>query len=120
MVKLKHRKEISDLVSLVVLTLKEEYKNLDINDLKTDYELIICVAKLIEKKISKDKCVSKSTARRIDKADLLRCVFQALYEDLTESDLSHINKGLEFCIDQKIIGQDSLFLKLYRLFLRLL
>jgi hypothetical protein len=75
MVKLKHRKEISDLVSLVVLTLKEEYKNLDINDLKTDYELIIYVAKLIEKKI-KDKFVSKSTARRLNKADLLRCVFK--------------------------------------------
>jgi hypothetical protein len=102
-----------------VLTLKEEYKNLDINDLKTDYELIICVAKLIEKKI-KDKSVSKSTARRLDKADLLKCVFQSLFEDITDSDMAHINKGLEFCIDQKIIGQDSLFLKLYRLFLRLL
>jgi hypothetical protein len=120
MVELKVLRETADLTALIVLSLKDEYKNLNLDDLKHDYNLIIRVAQLITDKMKDKKVVSRSTSRRIDKNELLMNVFTTLFKDLSEDDITHINQGLTFCIDNKIIGKESFFAKILRLCLKFL
>ena len=116
--KLQFQKQISDVVCLLVLELKEEYKNLNIDDLKQSHDLILQVMEKIDKRIE-DKTLSKKTVNKVDKNDLVVQIFKGLFPDLSGNDIVFIEETIEFIINNKLI-KSNFFFKCLKLLVKLL
>lgn len=107
---LRHKKEIADLCSLIVLDLKDEYKNLDISELRKSHDLVHQVMEKIEEAVV-SKQISKETLKKIDKNDLVIQIFQGLFPDLSDDDCNSIKNTIEFVINNKLLKNPNFFLK---------
>ena len=105
---IKLKKEIADSVNLIILRLKEEYKNLDINDLSKSNDLVLQVMELVEE-LSNKGDLSKKTVKSLNKNELVVQIFQSLFPDLVAEDLGHIEEMMQFIINSKLLKHSGLW-----------
>lgn len=99
--------EYSRLVALLVEKIKEEFKNLDLNEVKKDaINLIIFVADLVEYSIQ-EKLMSKKVSKKINKNELVIDVVKCLFPSLTEAEIIQFQNLLQFAIDSKLIKKNN-------------
>jgi hypothetical protein len=107
--KLRKSKEISDMVSLITLLVKEEFKHLDLKDYKVHNDLVLFIMSHVEEK---SQGLSKKTRKSIDKNELVALIFREIYgEDITDEDLRRISDAIEFILDRKLIKVTSWVVK---------
>jgi hypothetical protein len=111
---LRYISDVSQLVGLVVLQIKEEFKNVDLNKIKQDNELIVFTMNLIEAGIIVDKIISKKLIQKLDKNKLVLDIFEAMFETITDDDKIYIEKQIQFILNNKLLRSNNLFLRLFR------
>ena len=114
---LKVKKETADLISLILLEIKDEFRNLDINDLKKSHDLVLHVCEIIELKI-KNKTISKRTSKKLNKNQIVLLIFEELYKNkLNDEDINYITETIEFCINKKLINKRNFFSRILKIVL---
>jgi hypothetical protein len=99
--KLRKEKEIADMVCLIVLQVKEEFKNLSLDSHRGNNDLLMYIMNHVEER-SAD--LSKATVKSLDKNDLVLSIYKELYgRDATEQEIAAINDNIEFIITNKLV-----------------
>ena len=99
--------EYSRLVCLLVEKIKEQFKNLDLQEVKKDsINLIIFIADLVEFSIQ-EKLMSKKVSKKINKNELVIDVVKCLFPQLTEPEIVQFQNMLQFAIDSKLIRKKN-------------
>jgi hypothetical protein len=111
---LRYISDVSQLVGLVVLQIKGEFKNVDLNKIKQDNELIVFTMNLIEAGIIVDKIISKKLIQKLDKNKLVIDIFEAMFETITEDDKIYIEKQIQFILNNKLLRNNNFFLRFFR------
>jgi hypothetical protein len=101
--KLRKQNEVANLVSLVTLGIKEEFKNLRLSEHKLNNDLLLFIMNDVEDKC--ETCLSKKTRKAIDKNELVILIYKEIFDDnqVSDQDIANINANMEFIIDSKLI-----------------
>jgi Zn-finger domain-containing protein len=85
---LRYISDVSNLVALIVLRIKEEFKNIDLVSLKKNNELLVFIMELIE------------------------CgVIQVMFGTLTEEDIKDIDNKIQFILNNKVLRRSNFFFR---------
>jgi len=103
--------QLANLISFIVLEVKDQFKNLSLTDLKQDINLVLFVAEKVEAYCKDNKTISASTLASIDKNDLVVQVFIALFPDLSDSEKTFVQNTLEFIISSNLIQTTESIIK---------
>jgi hypothetical protein len=106
---LRYVSDISNLVALIVLQIKQEFKNIELERVKTNNELIVFIMELIEAGIVQDKVISKRLIGKLDKNKLVLDIFEAMFESITEEDKRQIEDKIQFILDNKVLRRNNFF-----------
>lgn len=95
--------EYSKLVALLVEKIREEFKNMDLNEIKKDsINLIVFIAELVELSID-EKLMSKKVSKKVNKNELVLDIVKCLFPNLSEQEIVQFQNMLQFAIDSKLI-----------------
>lgn len=95
----------SNLLSLLVQKIKEEFKNVDLEVVRKDsINLIIFICDLINVAVQ-EKLIDKKIYKKIDHNQLVMDILKVLYPSLQDDELTRLKSVLEFCIDAKLINK---------------
>ena len=95
--------EYSKIVALLVDKIREEFKNMDLNEIKKDsINLIVFIAELVELSID-EKLMSKKVSKKVNKNELVLDIVKCLFPNLSEQEIVQFQNMLQFCIDSKLI-----------------
>ena len=98
------KKQSSDVVSFLVLQIKENFKNLDLDlHVRDDPELVVFLMGAINEICSDTSTVDKKIKERIDKTELLIQVVGCVWPDLTEDELERIKQLITFASENKMV-----------------
>jgi hypothetical protein len=111
---LRYISDVSNLVALIVLKIKEKYGNVDIATIKKNKQLIVFIMELIEAGVIQDKLISKKLVDKLDKNKLVVDIFEATFGNLTEDDMKQIEDDIQFILNNKLIPKKSFFFRLLR------
>jgi hypothetical protein len=100
---LRYISDVSNLVSLIVLQIKDNFKNVDLEKLRRNGGLVKFVMELIEAGIIVDKVISKKLIAKLDKNKLVIDIFEALFESITEDEKREIGDKIQTFLDAGII-----------------
>jgi 6-phosphogluconate dehydrogenase (decarboxylating) len=100
---LRYISDVSNLVSLIVLQIKDNFKNVDLEKLRRNGGLVKFVMELIEAGIIVDKVISKKLIAKLDKNKLVIDIFEALFESITEDEKREIEDKIQTFLDAGII-----------------
>jgi 6-phosphogluconate dehydrogenase len=100
---LKYVSDVSNLVSLIVLKIKDEFKNTELDKVKKNQELIQFIMQLVESGIVEDKIISKKLIQKLDKNQLVIDIFEAMFESITEEDKREIEDKMQFIINNRLL-----------------
>jgi hypothetical protein len=100
---LRYISDVSNLVSLIVLQIKDNFKNVDLEKLRRNGGLVKFVMELIEAGIIVDKVLSKKLIAKLDKNKLVIDIFEALFESITEDEKREIGDKIQTFLDAGII-----------------
>lgn len=103
--------DVSNLVGLIVLKIKEDYKNIDINSIKKNSELIFYIMRLIDAGAIDDRIISKKLINKLDKNKLVMDIFEALYGKLSPEDIADIEDKISLAINHKIVQRRNFFFR---------
>jgi hypothetical protein len=106
---LRYVSDISNLVALIVLQIKQEFKNIELEKVKTNNELIVFIMELIEAGIVQDKVISKKLIIKLDKNRLVLDIFEAMFESISEEDKRQIEDKIQFILDNKVLRRNIFF-----------
>ncbi len=97
------KKQIADLVSKIVIEVKSEFNNLNIEDLKSDINLVLFVMEKIEDYCSDKNNIDPTTASKIDKNDLVVRIFITLFPNLNDTEKTIIQDSMNFIISSGLL-----------------
>lgn len=105
---LKKRKEISDMVALINLEVKENFKNIKLEDCKLSNDLLLFIMHQVELKC---KDLSRKTLKSLDKNEIVRLIYIELFEKLSPEDETFVENSIEFIITNKLIAVNNWVIK---------
>jgi Asp-tRNA(Asn)/Glu-tRNA(Gln) amidotransferase B subunit len=111
---LRYISDVSNLVALIVLKIKDEFKNIELEKVKKNNELIVFIMELVEAGIIQDKIISKKLIAKLDKNKLVLDIFEAMFSSLTEDDKSEIEDKIQFILNNKVLRRNSFFFRFLR------
>ena len=94
---LKKKKQTADIISLIVMEFKDEFKNLSIDTLKNDYKTLELLIKTIDSKFSDPKLYDPSNGE-IDKNDILAQLLKSIFPDLSDSEIAEFEKATSYIV----------------------
>jgi hypothetical protein len=100
---LKLKKQIADIISVIVLEFKEKFKNLDLSDIKNDSLSILWIMEQIEEKSNDRTLISSSNSKKIDKNIIVLQIVKILFPDIKDDEIKTINGIIELVIGSKYI-----------------
>lgn len=101
------KKQIADIASLAVLEFKEQFKNLDLELVKSDYHYIIYIMNFIEKKCNDPTLMSAENRKNVDKKEILNGIIKGIYPNITEDELKVIDAIIGLVISQGLVKIES-------------
>lgn len=103
--------EYSKLVAMLSEKVREEFKNLDLQDVKKDaINLILFIADLAQCAYQ-EQVVNKKVSKKLNKNELVIDVVKCLFPSLTESEIIQFQNMLQFAIDSKLIKKKGFMAK---------
>ena len=84
---LKKKKQTADIISLITMEFRDEFKNLSIDILKNDYKTLELLIQSIDLKFSDPKLYDPSNGE-IDKNDILAQLLKSIFPNLSDSEIA--------------------------------
>lgn len=106
---LKNKKAVDDIVNIIINKIKADL-NVDVN-MKNSMELLTLVVTLIENLIDNK---NKSDKKKVNKLNVLHDIYNKLFGNLTQQDLTLINQNIEYLLDNKLIKKYSFLKRVYK------
>lgn len=97
------KKQIADIVSLIVLDFKEQFKNLDLESVKNDYHHIQYLMEQIEKKLEDKSLFDPKNLKDIDKNDLVIQIIKGIYPEISDLEIQVINNVISLIISNGLL-----------------
>lgn len=101
------KKQIADIVSLAILEFKEQFKNLDLEDVKNDYHYIIYLANFIEKLCNDKSLMSAENKAMLDKNEILLGIIKGIYPQINNDEIKVIEGLIGIILSQKLIKKPN-------------
>jgi DNA phosphorothioation-dependent restriction protein DptG len=106
---LKNKKAVDDIVNIIINKIKADL-TVD-NNLKSSMELLTLVVTLIENLIDNH---NKPDKKKVNKLNVLHDIYNKLFGNLTQQDLTLINQNIEYLLDNKLIKKYSFLKRVYK------
>jgi hypothetical protein len=106
---LRYISDISNLVALIVLRVKEEFKHIEIDKVKANHELIVFIMELIDVGVILDEVISKKLVKKLDKNQLVLDIFEAMFPELTDDEKKSIEGAIQFILNNKVLRSNNFF-----------
>jgi hypothetical protein len=103
------KKMFADLIAVIVEEVKDEFKNLSIEDVKQDMNFILFVMEKIDNKSENKNIVNPKIKDKIDKNALVVEIVKQLLPKVVQSELDAINYAMDFILSNKVIKKKSQF-----------
>lgn len=95
--------QYSNLSSLIVLEIKDCFQNMQLAELRMDPELVTFICRKVDHYCDQQSLISKKVKRKIDKVELVRSIFQSLFnERLSDDEMKIIDKMIAFTIENRL------------------
>lgn len=107
--KLKKEKEIADMIQLILLDVKENFKNVKLDEKKLDNELLLFIMHQVELRCK--ELLSKKTLKSIDKNDVTRSIYSSLFSEMSQEELDNVTNNIEFILTNKLIQVNNWIIK---------
>ncbi len=101
--KLLLKKQVADIVSLIILEFKDKFKNIDLIEIQKDYDYIKSLMAEIEKKCADPTLMDKENLENLDKNEILKSIIKAIFPSITSQELETINVITGVIMTNKIV-----------------
>ena len=108
---LKVKISLSSVVTKITDKIKSEIKDINLDEVKKDIEIIVYIMKLIDEALSNNEIVDKNVSKKICKNELLTVVLKQLFQNISDEELSDFDSKIEFILNNNIIKKKSIILK---------
>ena len=107
---LKVKISLSSVVTKITDKIKSEIKDINLDEVKKDIEIIVYIMELIDEALSNNEIVDKNVSKKICKNELLTVVLKQLFQNISDEELSDFDSKIEFILNNNIIKK-SIILK---------
>lgn len=103
------KKQLSDIIAIITLEFKEEFKNLDLQNVIEDSLSVQYLMRSIEKKLHDKTLLKQSFLKDIDKTDILMQIIISLFPAITDSEIKTINKIVNIIINNDLVKYNIVY-----------
>lgn len=107
---LKLKVSLSSVVSLIVDKIKFDVKDLDIDIIKKDIEILVYIMELVDEALSNKDIIDQSTSKKIDKTELLTIILKKLFPSISDEELSNFDPMIEFILNNRLIKKPDIII----------
>lgn len=99
------KKQTADIISLIIYEFKDQFKNINIEDLRKDYHYIQNLMESIEKKFSDKSLFDQANIDKIDKNDILIQLIKGIFPKMTTEELEIIQNVVNLILCNDLVIQ---------------